>query len=94
MELLWNCYETLTGLYHKGEFYRLPLVGYEVDNLFRIIFVKISNFLNESFSSIMNKPLRISIHPNDFELGLNKDLRRILISDGDFVSYKDYFESI
>ena len=42
----------------------------------------------------MDKPLRVSIHPNDFELGLNKDLRKILISDGDFVSYKDYFEGI
>lgn len=94
LSLPYNCYETFTGLYHKGEFYRLPLVGYEVDNLFRIIVVKISNFLNESFSSIMDKPLRVSIHPNDFELGLNKDLRKILISDGDFVSYKDYFEGI
>ena len=92
--LPYKLYETLSGVYHNGEFHTLPLVGYEADNLIRIIAVKGLNKMNRIYSKIKNTPLRVSIHPNDLELGLGNDLNRILSMNPKIFSYRDYFEKV
>ena len=39
--------ETLSGIYFKEKFTRMPLVGYETDNLFRVVSVSFLNFISE-----------------------------------------------
>ena len=92
--LPYMAYETLTGIYHKDTFHTLPLVGYEADNLFRTVSVKILNKTNNLFSIITNRPLRLSIHPYDLELGLASDLKNILNKNLSFFSYKQFFENM
>ena len=69
----------------------MPLVGYETDNLFRVITVSFINFLSEKISVYTNTPLRISIHPNDFSYQLKSKLEKILNSDRNFYGYRDYY---
>tara|TARA_A100000164_G_scaffold46823_1_gene35282 strand:- start:102 stop:806 length:705 start_codon:yes stop_codon:yes gene_type:complete len=83
--------ETLSGIYFEGKFKRMPLVGYETDNLFRVITVSFINFLSEKISVYTNTPLRISIHPNDFSYQLKSKLEKILNSDRNFYGYRDYY---
>ena len=70
--LPFKLYETLTGIYHCEKFHHIPLVGYEADNLFRRVSVKSLNKLNKLYSTLLKKPIRVSLHPNDLELGLEK----------------------
>ncbi len=83
--------ETLSGIYFKEKFTRMPLVGYETDNLFRVVSVSFLNFISEKISKYTNTPLRISIHPNDFSYPLKSKLEKILKSDRKFFGYRDYF---
>ena len=69
----------------------MPLVGYETDNLFRVVSVSFLNFISEKISKYSNTPLRISIHPNDFSYPLKSKLEKILKSDRKFFGYRDYF---
>lgn len=55
----------------------LPLVGFEADTNLRKLSLILSNSINLAFSS-EQRPLRISIHPDDYELLLAKDIKRFL----------------
>ncbi|WP_439101491.1 DUF2334 domain-containing protein [Congregibacter sp.] len=76
--------ETLSGLYSKGSgtvrFKALPLLGFEADNGFRALFLRLWNGLQRRQAQRRGRPLRISIHPHDGELRLRKDLETILAS--------------
>ena len=72
-------YEFFSGLYDSklNCFERIPLVGYEADAWFRapaIVFWNSMNFLGAQ----RQRRLRFSIHPDDFELLLQKNLFRDL----------------
>jgi uncharacterized protein len=74
--------ETLTGIYDatNGRHRRLPLVGFEADTRFRAASLRVSNAANTALASAVRRPLRVAVHPNDFELLLSGDLRRLLAS--------------
>jgi len=68
-------FEYLTGIYctdHRS-LRRLPLVGYEANDLLRAATVRFWNRLNESLIG-PQRPLRIAIHPHDMSYRLAKDL--------------------
>ena len=73
-------YEVLTGVIdsENGRFHRLPLVGYEADTWIRSSFLYLFNKLNRSMAGLVNSPLRVSIHPYDFEFHQAKPLRRFI----------------
>lgn len=71
-ELPFRFFETNVGLYDSEAYKltRLPLVGYEADTLVRTAFLRGWNWLNVQISSA-ERPVRISIHPYDFEYRLS-----------------------
>ena len=56
---------------------RLPLVGFEADTRLRQAALTVSNLANLALSS-SSRPLRISIHPWDYELLLGSHLDQLL----------------
>ncbi|MGM0453305.1 MAG: polysaccharide deacetylase family protein [Thermodesulfobacteriota bacterium] len=80
-------YETLFGLYDSraDRFYRMPVVGYMADNVFRTRTLRISN----TFNRLMGTPLRVAIHPKDLHLPLAGDLQRLLCGTHRFYRYGD-----
>jgi len=78
MQLPFRYYEFFSGIYDSetGRMQRMPLVGYEADAWYRALFVAMWNRIN--FGSAHQRCLRFSIHPNDFELYLQKNLTRDL----------------
>lgn len=81
-------YETLTGIHDAdaGAFRRLPLVGYLADTPVRVRALRALNRFNRAAARIMRRPLRVSIHPPDLELGLGHRLLRLLEADWAFVT--------
>lgn len=82
-------YETLGGVYdaRAGRFHRLPMVGYETDTIFRAVAVRGFNRLNRAWARAGGRPLRLGIHPDDFELKLAADLVAMLEAGGEPLSY-------
>lgn len=74
--------ETLTGIHDlvSGDFHLLPLLGFEADTNARAGVVRASNQANLLLGAVMRKPVRVAVHPNDFELPLAGQLRRHLTS--------------
>ncbi len=74
--------ETLTGIYdvEAGRFRRLPLIGFEADTGLRAATLRVSNAANRALAAASRRPLRVAVHPHDFDLRLAGDLRRILAS--------------
>jgi hypothetical protein len=72
-------YEYFSGIYDSklNCFERIPMVGYEADAWFRVPFVALWNRMN-FIGAQRQQRLRFSIHPNDFELLLHKNLSRDL----------------
>ncbi len=72
-------YEYFSGIYDSklNCFERIPMVGYEADAWFRAPFVALWNRMN-FIGAQHQQRLRFSIHPNDFELLLQKKLSRDL----------------
>jgi predicted deacetylase len=67
------CIETTRGLIFpqtlpEPRFQTLPLSGYEADTAFRATFLKTWNAAQAFAAMRTNKPLRISIHPDDLTL--------------------------
>ncbi len=64
----WKYLETTSQLesLESGNRRWLPLVGFEADTQLRRFLLSIVNWLNERIASA-NRPLRISIHPFDYE---------------------------
>lgn len=88
-ELPFEAYEVLTGVYYvqAGRFARMPLVGYEADTRWRVPTLQAVNATNRCLARCLRRPLRISIHPDDFGLYLAKDLRSILGQDREWADY-------
>ena len=70
--------ECLAGLYEvrTRRMHRLPLTGFEADTASRALGLRAWNALNLRFSSALGRPVRVAIHPRDFELRLARDLAR------------------
>lgn len=86
-------YETAGGLLdaRTGTFRRLPLAGFEADTPFRAHFLRIFNRLNELISS-PSRPLRISLHPYDFEYGLAGSIMPALERVREWRQYGELFD--
>lgn len=82
--------ETFGGLHSirtKKRFHRLPLVGFEADTRFRAAAVAAWNAFQRRRARATRRPLRIAIHPHDFELRLSADLDQLLDEPFDFLRY-------
>lgn len=72
--------EVLSGLHElpgRG-LRRLPLLGFEADTVPRAGFLRVWNAVQLRLAPWLRRPLRISIHPHDFELRLGASLDRLL----------------
>lgn len=80
-------YEILRGFVEArtGRVRWVPLAGFEADTTFRKVGLRLWNRLNVAAAMRGRGPLRISIHPGDLELLLEKDLRRMLEAPWTFV---------
>lgn len=72
--------ETLAGVHdlHTDRFLPLPLLGYEADNRFREYALTLSNHLSGAIWRCRG-PVRLGIHPDDFELRLGSSLDSLLV---------------
>ncbi len=87
--LPYQAYESLAGVYtKKGKRFRmLPLVGFEADTRARAAALRPWNKANEWAARWTGTPLRISLHPNDLDLHLGRDIERILRRGWTFLDY-------
>jgi len=71
--------ETLQGMVHvgTGQWRRLPVVGFEADTVWRAALLTALNRLAWLCAG-RNRPLRIAIHPSDFQLRLASTLPAFL----------------
>lgn len=76
-ELPYRQFETLSGIYDcaSGRWSRTPMLGFAADTPLRALACRVWNRLNLTIGS---GPLRVCIHPQDPELLLGDDLRRLL----------------
>lgn len=84
-------FETLAGVYdtRSRRFCRLPLAGFEADTAFRAVTVRSFNRINRGLAQASGRPLRLGIHPDDFELRLAEDLKAVVAAGGECLSYGD-----
>lgn len=82
-------YESLTGVYdsstHRNNL--LPMVGYEADTAFRALAVRTWNAANVAIAEKTGRPLRIGLHPYDFELLLKQEAQDIFDEPYAWMSY-------
>ena len=85
-------YENTSSLYDSAtdRCKRLPLVGFEADTWLRESFLRPWNTLNRWLASPA-KPLRISLHPDDLDYRLGKQLRQFIESIEDWYSVDEIF---
>lgn len=90
-QLPFSRYETLAGVYDAParRFIRSPMVGYETDTWLRALPVRAWNALNRAAAG-RRRPLRVAIHPQDFELKLAGDLERLIAAGGRALSYREF----
>ncbi|MFN3712577.1 MAG: polysaccharide deacetylase family protein [Alcanivoracaceae bacterium] len=75
--------ENLSGVMslRHGSSIRLPLAGYEADTAWRAAFLSVSNAIHFRAAILLDRPIRIGLHPFDlrYRLGnqLLDDLRRV-----------------
>ncbi len=88
--LPFDLYETTGGVYDaRADRYRhLPMAGFETDTAFRAAVVRPFNALNRTWARRSGKPLRLGIHPDDFELRLADDLEAVIAAGGECLSYR------
>ena len=79
-ELPFRFYEFQSGVFDSRHhrFYRIPLLGYEADTLFRSTFLSLFNACNRSAARFLSKPIRLSIHPFDFDYRLGAALKNFV----------------
>ncbi|XOZ33817.1 polysaccharide deacetylase family protein [Halomonadaceae bacterium KBTZ08] len=72
--------ETLRGLYdtHTGRWYHLPVTGFEVDRWWRAALMRMVNHVTAWWAVRRRKPLRIAIHPQDWQYPLANQLDALL----------------
>lgn len=89
--------ETTSGRYHIDgttdpgsiRFEKLPLTGYEADTPARAGFLRCWNRLQTRLAREKDKPLRLSIHPNDRQLRLHDQLAAQLDAVDRFEPYEN-----
>jgi predicted deacetylase len=84
-------YEILRGFVEgqTGRTRWLPLAGFEADTTFRKVSVRLWNNLNVGLAKQLRGPIRISIHPDDLDLFLRADLKRMVRSPWRFIRESD-----
>lgn len=90
-KLPFRFYETLSGIYDSEArvFHRLPLAGYEADNIVRAMFLKFFNSINRGTACRSGRALRVAIHPHDLHFRLAQHLERLLRSGLECYSVSD-----
>lgn len=89
--LPFDFHETLSGVYdaRARSFHRLPMAGFETDTALRAAFVAGFNRLNRIWARSSDRPLRLGIHPFDFDLRLADSLRQWIGQGGQALAYRD-----
>jgi len=82
--------ETLRGLYdtRTGRWQPLPVVGFEADRAFRAIIMRLLNRFNVWLALRSQRPLRIAIHPHDWQYPLADQLDALLDRVSHYRSYR------
>lgn len=85
-------FETTSGLHDSetGKRVTLPLAGFEADTLWRQVSLRAWNSVN-SLVGTQQKPLRVSVHPNDHHLLLAPSLESTLARISKAVPYASVF---
>lgn len=93
--LPFDFHETLAGVYDaRGQrFHRLPMAGFEADTALRAAFVAGFNRLNRGWARSSDRPLRLGIHPFDFDLRLAGSLRGWIDEGGQALGYSGLREA-
>ncbi|MBT8146320.1 MAG: polysaccharide deacetylase family protein [Gammaproteobacteria bacterium] len=93
--LPFRMYENFSGVYQAGgnKIVKLPLAGYEADNLLRTSVLAGWNRFNEERAKQTGRPLRITIHPQDLSLGLADQIDAQLGRVDRFLGYHHLFEA-
>ena len=83
-------YETFGGLClaERRTFRPSAMLGFEADTWLRALACGVWNALNQGLTGAPNT-LRVAIHPNDLDLLLGQDLRKLLARGGTALSYRD-----
>jgi len=84
-------YEILRGFIEggTGRVRWLPLAGFEADTNFRKVSVRLWNGFNIGLAKRVRGPLRISIHPDDLDLFLRADLKKVVQRPWRFIRESD-----
>ncbi len=87
-------YEILRGFVEgrTGRVRWLPLAGFEADTNFRKVSVRLWNSVNVALAKHVRGPLRISIHPNDLDLFLRADLKKMIRGPWRFIREPDVLQ--
>ncbi|MEE4638998.1 MAG: polysaccharide deacetylase family protein [Wenzhouxiangella sp.] len=87
--LPFDFHETLSGVYdaRRKQFHRLPMAGFETDTALRASFVAGFNSLNRTWARSGGRPLRLGIHPFDFDLRLADSLKGWIDEGGRALGY-------
>jgi predicted deacetylase len=82
-------HETLAGVYAttSRQLLRLPMAGFEADTALRAAFVGPFNAVNAIGARTLGRPLRLGIHPFDFEMMLCRSLEDWIKRGGQALSY-------
>lgn len=88
-------FETLAGVYDSRHrrLFRLPMAGFEADTALRATSVRAFNAINRAWAQRSGRPLRLGIHPDDFELKLADELAAMLADGGESVRYASLGEA-
>jgi predicted deacetylase len=93
--LPFKAYETTLGIGQQPEYQPkwLPLLGFEADTRLRALFLKLWNMLNLNLAVMARRPVRLSIHPYDFEYLISDQLIAIL-ARVEAVSWRSIFNPV
>ena len=82
--------ETLRGVYdtRTGRWRTLPVAGFEVDRASRAIIMRLVNRVNIWLAICSQRPLRIAIHPHDWQYPLAEQLDALLDEVSHYQSYR------
>ena len=88
--------ETLSGVHdtQKRTFTRLPLAGFEADTAFRAWTLRFFNAINISQSRRSGTPIRIGLHPDDFELRLAGEITPLIKAVTKAVAYPQVLTNV
>jgi predicted deacetylase len=95
-ELPYTAVEVLRGIYlpKAGHFYSLPMIGFEADTAFRKAAVHSWNAGQTILARLGGRPLRIGLHPSDFQLSMAETLRQVLAQPFIWQSYDEALQFV